>query len=97
MIEHVVIIKFDKMTTREHKDNVIQQLRSLVNSIPGIVDLRCNHNFSERNQGFDIGLTIRFESMEALKAYGPHPEHQKVISCMIEAGMTDIIIVDFEI
>lgn len=97
MIDHLVLLKFGAATTQDQKDAVIRSLRSLQGKVPGIVDLRCNYNFSERSQGFEIGLTARFETKEALQAYGPHPEHQKVVSHMREVGLTDMIVVDFEI
>lgn len=98
MVEHIVIMKFSPETTKEQKDQVIQKLRNLKEEIPGILDLQCNYNFSERSQGYEIGLTVRFESREALKVYTPHPRHQAVVSFMREeAKLADIIVVDFDI
>ncbi|MFC4766221.1 Dabb family protein [Effusibacillus consociatus] len=98
MIEHIVILKFSPETTTEQKDQVIQKLKDLKQQIPGILDLQCNYNFCPRSQGFEIGLTVRFESKQALEEYGPHPKHQEAVSYMREvAKLSDIIVVDFEI
>lgn len=97
MVEHMVILKFGPETSAEQKDQAIQKLKRLKQDIPGIMDLQAGYNFSERSQGFEIGLTVRFDSKESLEVYGPHPKHQEVVSYLREIGLTDIIVVDFEI
>lgn len=96
MVEHIVLLKFNATTTQEQKDTVIQSLRSLKDKVQGILDLRCNYNFSERGQGFEIGLIVRFESRKALQTYDADPEHKKVVSYMKSVGLTDVIVADFE-
>ncbi|WP_018923482.1 Dabb family protein [Salsuginibacillus kocurii] len=97
MIEHVVILKFKEETTEAQRDEAAKKLQSLENEIPGIIDLKAGRNFSERGQGFDVGLTVRFEDKAALEAYGPHPKHKEVTSYLKEIGMVDIIVMDFEL
>ncbi|OFW75288.1 MAG: stress protein [Alicyclobacillus sp. RIFOXYA1_FULL_53_8] len=95
MIEHIVLLKFSEQTTVEQRESVVQGLRGLKQVIPGIIDLQCNHNISTRNQGYQIGLTIRFLDADALATYGPHPEHQKVVTLMHEVGALPALVVDF--
>lgn len=97
MIEHVVLFKFNDQTTDEQKNEAIQKLTSLKNKIPGIVDLQAGVNFSDRSKGYELGLNVRFEDQEALEQYGPHEEHQKVVSYLKEIGMSDILALDFEL
>ncbi|MGA9290798.1 MAG: Dabb family protein [Anaerobacillus sp.] len=96
MIEHVVLFKFSEQTTKEEKEEGMRRLTKVKESIPGIVDIQAGNNFSERSQGFESGLTVRFESKEALEAYGPHPAHQEVVSYLKEIGMQDTLALDFE-
>ncbi|WP_273852429.1 Dabb family protein [Guptibacillus spartinae] len=96
MIEHVVLFKFSDETTVEQKEEGMRRLLKVKDKIPGIVDIQSGNNFSDRSQGFESGLTVRFESKEALEAYGPHPAHQEVVAYLKEVGMTDVLALDFE-
>ncbi|KQL49692.1 stress protein [Brevibacillus choshinensis] len=97
MIEHIVLIKFSPNTLKEQIDEVIQQTKAFRGVIPGIIDLQEGHNFSERSQGYDLGLTVRLVNKEALEKYQVHPKHKEVRRYMEEIGLLDIIVVDFEI
>ncbi|WP_078428642.1 Dabb family protein [Alkalihalobacterium alkalinitrilicum] len=97
MIEHIVGFKFNENTTSEQKAEIIKRAKTLKDDIPGIVSLAVGTNFSERSKGFELGLTVRFENREALEVYGPHPKHQELVSYLKEVGLTDILVLDFEI
>ncbi|MBN8209195.1 Dabb family protein [Bacillus sp. NTK071] len=96
MIEHVVLFKFTNETTKEQKEEGMKRLIQVKDKIPGIVDIQAGNNFSDRSQGFESGLTVRFESRDALEAYGPHPAHQEVVAYLKEIGMTEVLALDFE-
>lgn len=97
MIEHMVLLKFSNSTTEDQKLELIRRTLLLKDKIPGIMDIQQGNNFSNRSQGFEMGLTVRFEDRTSLENYGPHPAHQEVFSYLKEIGMEDSIIVDFEI
>jgi len=97
LVEHIVIFKFNETTTAEQQTEAIQKLKGLKNEISGILDIQAGLNFSDRSQGFEVGLTVRFEDKQALEAYGPHEKHQEAVSFLREIGLSDIIVVDFEI
>ena len=97
MIEHIVLLKFVPETTHEQKEELIRRTILLKNVIPGIMDIQQGNNFSNRSQGYDMGLTVRFEDRISLERYGPHPAHQDVFSYLKEIGLEKSIIVDFEI
>ncbi|MFC0522797.1 Dabb family protein [Pontibacillus salicampi] len=97
MIEHIVLFTFTEQTTEEQQREAIHKLTSLKQEIPGIVDIQAGLNFSDRNQGYEVGLTVRFEDKQALEAYSPHEKHQEVVAYLREIGLTDILAVDFEI
>lgn len=96
MVEHIVLLKFSKEATQSQKEELIQKTYALKDVIPGIVDLQQGFNFSDRNNGFEVGLTVRFENRDSLNNYGPHPSHQAITAYLKEIGVEDSIIVDFE-
>jgi hypothetical protein len=97
MIEHIVLFRWTDAATPEAKANVITELRKLKGKIPGIVDLSCGENFSDRAKGYTHGLVVRFTDRAALQAYGPHPEHQRVVQNLIKPIAADILALDYEI
>lgn len=97
MIEHIVLLKFTKQTTNEQKIEAVKRLNEMKSNVPGIIDLQAGLNFSERSQGFEIGVTARLENKEALKTYDIHPNHKEVKSFLKGIGHMESIAVDFEI
>jgi hypothetical protein len=97
MIEHIVIFKFKESTSVSQIENAIIMLRDLKKEIPGIIDIQAGQNLSKRNQGFELGLTVRMESIKSLEEYGPHPKHQEIVRYLEKIGLLDKIILDFQI
>jgi len=97
MVEHIVLLKFTPETTKEQKEELIRKTLQIKNEIPGILDIQQGFNFSTRSQGYEIGLTVRFEDKASLDNYGPHPAHQEIVTYLKEIGMEDSIIVDFQL
>ena len=97
MVEHVVLFKLTPEATEEQKEQMISELTTLNDKIPGIVDLSVGRNYSDRNQGFEIGLVVRFVDRAALEVYGPHPAHQGCVQQFIAPIKQDVIVVDYEI
>lgn len=97
MIDHIVLVKFGESTTQEQLVEVVSRFQALRAHLQGVVDLQAGLNFSEKNQGYQIVLSVRFEDRAALEAYGPNPQHQAVSAYIREAGRVDSIIVDIEI
>jgi hypothetical protein len=96
MIEHIVLFRWTDQASQEAKDKVMTELRNLKNKIPGIVDLTCGANFSDRAKGYTHGLLVRFTDRAALNAYGPHPEHQRVVQNFINPIRADVLALDYE-
>ncbi|KKD36600.1 Dabb family protein [Limnoraphis robusta] len=97
MIVHVVLFKWKEDTTPEAIASTMEGLKELKAKIPGIIDLSCGENFSERSQGFQHGLVVKFTDKSALEAYTPHPEHQAVVQNLIKPILADILAVDYEV
>jgi len=96
MIEHIVLFRWAEGASREAIDSVGTELRKLKDKIPGIVDLSYGANFCDRSKGYTHGLVVRFRDRAALEAYGPHPEHQRVVQKFISPIRGDILAVDYE-
>ncbi|CAG7617140.1 hypothetical protein PAESOLCIP111_01986 [Paenibacillus solanacearum] len=97
MIDHIVIIKFSETTTQEQLAEVCARYKALKDRIGGIVDIQAGINFSEKSQGYQVLLSVRFENRAALEAYGPNPDHQAVAAFIRESGRVDSIVLDIEI
>ncbi|CAN7348710.1 Dabb family protein [Paenibacillus sp. LjRoot153] len=96
MLDHIILLKFMESTTNEQLHKVIERFKSLRNHLEGVLDLQAGLNFSDRNQGFQVVLTIRFENRGALQAYEVNPEHQACSAFIRESGRLDGIVVDIE-
>jgi hypothetical protein len=97
MVEHVVLFKLTPGATEEQKRSAIAALKELKEKIPGILDISAGLNFSDRNQGFEIGLVVRFVDRQALEVYLPHPAHRACVDEYITPIKADVIVVDYEI
>jgi hypothetical protein len=97
MIDHIVLVKFADSTTQEQLAEVVTRFKALREHLTGIVDLQAGLNFSEKNQGYQVVLSVRFEDRASLEAYGPNPKHQAVAAFIREVGRVDSIVVDIEI
>ncbi len=97
MVEHLVLFKLKPEATTAQKDAMMAGLRELRQQIPGIVDLTVGTNFSDRNQGFEVGLVVRFEDRAALDVYLPHAAHRGCVDTHVRPIMADVIVVDYEI
>ena len=97
MIEHVVLFKLKAEATADAKGAAIEALKGLRDQIEGIVDLSCGLNFSERSQGHEIGLVVRFRDRAALDGYIPHPAHRGVVDQYLHPIRESVIVVDYEI
>ncbi len=96
MVEHLVLLKLKDGTPEEAIGAIVDGLRALPDQIETIRELSCGLNFSERGQGFQIGLRVRFDDRAGLEVYGPHPAHQGVVAKLIRPHLEDIVASDFE-
>lgn len=97
MIDHTVLVKFADTTTQEQLQEVVDRFKALRSHLTGVVDLQAGINFSDKNQGYQVVLYVRFEDRAALEAYGPNPNHQAVAAFIRESGRVDSIVNDIEI
>lgn len=94
---HIVLFKWKPDTTSEQLAQTRAALLSLKESVPGILEIHCGENFSDRSKGFQTVLVVRFESREALAAYLPHPAHRAVVEQFIVPVREDSLVVDVDL
>lgn len=99
MYEHLVIFKFNDAITPEREQELLAKLLAFKGRIPGLVELTAGMNVTEETgnrHGYSLGLRATFESLEALRAYGPNPIHQDFVQGL--AGVLEnVVVVDYPI
>jgi antibiotic biosynthesis monooxygenase (ABM) superfamily enzyme len=95
MLQHYVFIKFQKDTSDEHMAELSKRMLALVPAVPGIEHLEIGRDILRDARSWDLMLIMRFASVEALRAYQQHPEHQAVMA-FNQPFVADVGSVDFE-
>lgn len=98
-MRHIVVFKFKASATPVQIQQVIDALRRLKDTIPGIVSFEhgVNNSPENKNLGFTHAFLITFEDAKARDAYLPHPEHRKFGALLASlAVMDDVFVVDYE-
>ena len=96
VIEHVVLFKLKAEAPDERKAEMLRQLTSLKERIPGIIGVSAGVNFSARAQGYTHGFVVRFRDRAALEAYLPHPAHQAVVEHHVRPISEGVLALDYE-
>ena len=96
-ILHVVLFKWNEEASPHAIQAALEALRGLKNKVPGVLEITCGPNFSDRSKGWTHGLVVRFADREALEGYIPHPDHQAVVHEHISPIRADILVMDYEI
>ena len=78
MITHVVLLKPKSEVADDEITAALDHVHALQNAIPGIVSVQVGKNLSSSHQGYTHGFVMQFAHAEDLKAYTPHPVHQRV-------------------
>ncbi|MBW4026396.1 Dabb family protein [Acidipila rosea] len=94
MYIHVFAFRWKPEVTAAQKDRVMAEIQALQGRIPGLLETHVGINISPRGQGYELGGVMKFESKEALEAYGPHPVHQELVSWLMP--LIEPLEVDFE-
>jgi antibiotic biosynthesis monooxygenase (ABM) superfamily enzyme len=94
MIDHLVFLAAREDASPEDIEDLIASIRSLKDTVPGVVDLSVGENFSPRSGGYTHGLFVRFETVDDLQGYIEHPDHQAVVETLDR--LTSRIVVDYE-
>jgi len=94
MITHAVLMKFKTDIEEKTFSRLEAMLSSLPSKIPEIKRYVFGLDVVRSKRSYDFGLVSEFEDLPALESYQLHPEHQKVVSLLMEI-CEDIKAIDF--
>lgn len=94
MLQHHVFIKFVAGTTDGHIEELCRRMQGLRATVPGIQSLEIGHDILREGRSWDLILNMRFASIEALRQYQQHPEHQQLMA-FNQPAVADVGSVDF--
>ncbi|HTR01526.1 MAG TPA: Dabb family protein [Candidatus Acidoferrum sp.] len=80
MLHHYVFIKYAKDTGEDHIAEFCRRMLALRASIDDIGYLEIGRDVLREGRSWDLVLIMRFQSVEALRRYQRHPEHQAVMA-----------------
>ena len=95
MLQHYVLIRYEKSASAEHIDEFCRRMLALRTSIEGIEYLQIGRDILHDARSWDLILIMRFASTGVLRSYQQHPEHQKVMA-FNQPFVADVASVDFE-
>lgn len=99
MITHIVCWKLkaeaEGATAAGNRVRMQELLTGLKAKLPQIVDLSCGTDFNRSPAAYDFALYTTFRSVDDLKAYQVHPDHQAVAQ-FIGKVTAERVVVDYE-
>lgn len=100
MIKHIVMWRLfnfaDGASKQENAQRLKEMLLSLPAKIPQIKQMEVGLNIDRTDAASDVVLYSEFDSLEDLKAYQMHPEHQKVVE-FLNKVRSEKRVVDYEV
>jgi len=81
MVTHIVLFKLIDPTP-ENLRQTVNILMDMKGKIPQIRGIEVGTDQLHLDRSYDIGLIVRFDSLEDLKIYTDHPVHRKVVEFM---------------
>jgi hypothetical protein len=95
-IQHVVMFRFREGTEPSAVDELASGLRRLPSLIPQIATYALGPDLGLSDGSWDFALSARFASAADFETYRAHPEHQAVVSDLIEPVTAERRSVQFE-
>lgn len=80
MLQHYVFIKYQPGTSADHIEAFINKMLALKSQIPEIITLHIGQDELHEARSWDLILDMQFNSIEDLRHYQVHPEHQAVMA-----------------
>ena len=95
MLQHYVLIRYNKSVGDEHIAEFCRRMLALRDRIAGIEHLEIGRDILHDARSWDLILIMRFASVDVLRGYQQHAEHQKVMA-FNQPFVADVASVDFE-
>ena len=80
MLQHYVFLKYHAGTTSAHVQSFCERMRALPAVIPEVRHLEIGLDELHDSRSWDLVLIMRFESVQALRAYQSHAAHLAVMA-----------------
>lgn len=96
MLNHFILIKYQDATPQPHVDEFCRRMLVLKDCIPEIVELTVGQDMLHEARSWDIILVMKFHSLDTLRHYQTHAEHQAVMA-FNGAYVKEVAALDFEI
>ena len=97
-VKHVVVLWLKKLGDKDGRRALVDGKEAL-RTIPGVVDVAVGECLtSDRkvvDSTYDVALVVTLKDEAALKAYGPHPTHQKLVADVIKPNVEKYVVYDF--
>jgi len=97
-VQHIVLIWLKDSGNKDHRQRIINVSRTFA-AIKGVKNLRVGSvlpsNRKIVDSSFDIGISMSFESVEAMDVYINHIDHVKAVQNIIKPLTSKIRVYDF--
>ena len=95
MICHLVLYRLKPGTSSDDEHKLIAQAQREIAKLPGVKNLKVGRNIQSSGDSYAVGLSMDFESAEALETYRVHPDHQAFVKSVVEPVVNEIWRFDF--
>lgn len=100
MIKHIVMWRFHDFANGNSKNENARILKEMLLSLPGkitqIREMNVGINVDQTEAASDVVLYSEFDSLEDLRIYQKHHEHQKVVE-FLNKVRSEKRVVDYEV
>jgi len=95
MLQHYVFIKYQDNTSADHIDAFVEKMQALKGRINEIKTLHIGRDELKEARSWDLILDMQFASIEDLRRYQIHPEHQAIMA-FNDPHVADVGAIDFD-
>lgn len=95
MLQHYVFIKYQDHTPADHIDAFVEKMQALKKRIDDIKTLHIGRDELKETRSWDLILDMQFASIEDLRRYQVHPEHQAIMA-FNDPHVADVGAIDFD-
>ena len=102
MIRHIVLIKFQPGVSENTISDLFQELRTIRDQVPGILDIVSGQSESPEKieRGYMHGFVADFQDWDTLETYQTHPAHKALGAKLVEnavGGLDGILVLDIPV
>jgi len=95
MLKHYVFMKYQAEVDASHVDAFCEKMFALKQLIKGIESLEIGRDILHDSRSWDLVLIMEFQSVDVLRSYQQHPEHQAVMQ-FNNPFVAQVASIDFE-